>query len=137
MKKKNLTIFLLSSLLSIFILYFLFFLKIYFEGLEKVPYLLKTKETLEFHKKYSQKLHHLRNTHGRWDFGKLPENYLFTSINKFSNDKTNILLQGDSWIEAINLEKESLNLINKFAKKNNIGIINAGVTSFSPSLMKF
>ena len=32
--------------------------------------------------------------------------------------------------------KMSYNLINNFAKKNDLGLINAGVTSFSPSLMQ-
>ena len=32
--------------------------------------------------------------------------------------------------------KKSYNLINNFAKKNDLGLINAGVTSFSPSLMQ-
>ena len=32
--------------------------------------------------------------------------------------------------------KKSFNLINNFTKKNNIGLINAGVGSFSPSLMQ-
>ena len=39
-------------------------------------------------------------------------------------------------MEQLNLKRKSYDLISNFAKKNNLGLINAGVTSFSPSLMK-
>ena len=57
----------------------------------------------------------------------------------YSSDKKNILLQGDSWIEQLSdivFNKTSVNLIKKFAKNNNFGIINGGTTSHSPSLMQ-
>ena len=46
------------------------------------------------------------------------------------------MFQGDSWIEQINLEKESLKNIINYSKKYNLKIINGGITSFSPTLMK-
>ena len=75
---------------------------------------------------------------GRWEIKDKAEIYLFSIINNFSINTDNILLQGDSWIEQLNdpRYKMSYNLINNFAKKNDLGLINAGVTSFSPSLMQ-
>ncbi len=136
MTKKNILTLLASVSLTLFFLYSFFFIKIYNEKLENVPYLFKSLSTLEFHEKYSKKLHHLRDTNGRWDFSDSVENYLFTTINKFSDNKKNVLFQGDSWIEGIHLEKESLKLVSDFATNKNYGVINAGVTSFSPTLMK-
>ena len=136
MNKKNFLTLLISTFFSIFFLYVIFFFKIYYEKLENVPYLFKSMEKLEFHEKYSKKLHHLRDTHGRWDFNDNVENYLFTTIKKFSKDGNNVLFQGDSWIEGIHLNKESLKFVSDFATSKNYGIINGGVTSFSPSLMK-
>ena len=134
-KKVFLTIF-ISTLLSIFIFYFLFFLKVSFEQHHKAPYLFKSIETLKFHKKYSKQIHHLKDSDGRWEIEGNYENYLFSTINQFSMNNQNILIQGDSWMEQLNLERKSYDLISNFAKKNNLGLINAGVTSFSPSLMK-
>ena len=39
-------------------------------------------------------------------------------------------------MEQINLEKKSHDLVKSFATENNYGLINAGITSFSPTLMK-
>tara|TARA_Y100000590_G_scaffold453325_1_gene598172 strand:+ start:14923 stop:16098 length:1176 start_codon:yes stop_codon:yes gene_type:complete len=134
-KNKILISVLISTLLSLIFFYFLFFLKISFEKHYDAPYLFSSVDKLEFHKKYSKKIHHLRDSDGRWEDGG-PEEYLFSIFSKFSNKKNKILFQGDSWMEQINLEKKSYNLVKEFATTNNIGIINGGITSFSPSLMK-
>ena len=138
MIKKNFITVLISTFLSILLCYFLFFLKIHFEHLHKHPFRFKSIDTLKFNKNYYNKLHHLRDVNGRWEIKDKPEIYLFSIINKFSINTTNILLQGDSWMEQLNdaRYKKSYNLINNFAKKNDLGLINAGVTSFSPSLMQ-
>ena len=115
-KKVFLTIF-ISTLLSIFIFYFLFFLKVSFEQHHKAPYLFKSIETLKFHKKYSRQIHHLKDSDGRWEIEGNYENYLFSTINQFSMNNQNILIQGDSWMEQLNLERKSYNLISNFAKK--------------------
>ena len=73
-KKVFLTVF-ISTLLSIFIFYFLFFLKVSFEQHHKAPYLFKSIETLKFHKKYSEQIHHLKDSDGRWDIEDNYENY--------------------------------------------------------------
>ena len=45
-------------------------------------------------------------------------------------------MQGDSWVDQINFNDKSYNLINNFVKENNFGFINAGNSSYSPSLMQ-
>ena len=127
---------LISTFLSIFFFYVIFFIKVHFEHHEKNPFLFKSIQKLKFHKNYSKKLHHLRDSDGRWEIESKPSNYLFSTINTFSIDKKNILIQGDSWIEKMYVEEKSHNLINNFVKKNNFGLINAGITSYSPSLMQ-
>jgi len=138
MNKKNFLIVLISTFLSIVLCYFLFFLNIYFKQLHNHPYLFKSKDTLNFNKNYYNTLHHLREVTGRWEVKGKPEVYLFSTINKFSNNSNNVLFQGDSWIQQLNENnyKKSYSLIHRFAKKNNFGLINAGIASFSPSLMQ-
>ena len=82
MWKKNLLTILISTILSIFLLYSLFFLKIHFEHHDKAPYLFKSIDKLKFHKNYSKKLHHLRDSDGRWEIKDKPNNYLF-SVNHY------------------------------------------------------
>ena len=134
--RKNLYTVIFFFSLSILFFYILIFSKIYFENQEKYEFLFKSNESLKFHVKYSKKLHHLRNSQiGQWEIKNNPENFLFSIINGFSKNKKNILFQGDSWIEQISLEEKSLKKIKKFSEKNSYGIINAGTSSFSPSLM--
>ena len=102
MSKKNFITVLISFFLSIVLCYFLFFLKIHFEQLHKHQYRFKSIDTLKFNINYYNKLHHLRNADGTWDAKGKPENYLFSTINKFSINTDNILLQGDSWIQQLN-----------------------------------
>ena len=60
--------------------------------------LFLSKKNFEFHKRYSKKLHHLRDTN-RW--GKNDNEYLFSFITQNKNPIRTILFQGDSWIESI------------------------------------
>ena len=46
-----------------------------------------------------------------------------------------ILIQGDSYVETLTYYKKTFNLLEKFSEKHNIGLINAGIGSYSPSLM--
>ena len=137
--KKNLLTFLLSIFFSIFILYIGFFVVIYFKNYSNDPNLFRSINKLEFHKNYSKKLHHLRGKywpHEKHKMLNIPEDYLFSIINKYSNNSDNILLQGDSWIERTIFLKKPSDLINNFVKKKKIGYINSGISSFSPSLMQ-
>ena len=134
---KNFLTFIISTTLTFVICYLFFFFNIQSKNLKDHPYIFKSKETLNFNKKYYNKFHHLRPINGEWEIYE-PENYLFNVVNDFSDKKNNILLQGDSWIQQIHeLEvKESHNLFKNFVIENNFGLVNAGVTSFSPSLMQ-
>ena len=99
---------------------------------------------MKFNKNYTKKLHHLRIANKDLGIKSKPENYLFSTVNEFSTNTNNILLQGDSWIQQLDGifplgvygGTKSYNTINKFVKKNNFGLINAGVSTFSPSLMQ-
>ena len=106
MKKNLLTIF-ISVLLSLIFCYISFFIHHFFKDHEKNTFLFKSIEQVNFNKFYSDKLHHLR---GLWKIKEStkPENYLFTIINNFKDNKKNILIQGDSWIEQLN-ETENFN----------------------------
>ena len=136
MWKKNFLTILLSIFFSFFFLYALFFFKNYLQDFEKHPYIFKSLNDLKFHKNYTQKLHHIRDTGAAAKNRKNTENYLFNSVNEYSSDKKNILMQGDSWVDQINFNDKSYNLINNFVKENNFGFINAGNSSYSPSLMQ-
>ena len=58
---KKILIVLISTFLSFFIFYILFFLSVHFEGYEKNPVLFTSINKLNFHKNYSKKLHHIRD----------------------------------------------------------------------------
>lgn len=71
------------------------------------------------------------------DKKKLEENksLLFNSFNDFKkSNNENILIQGDSWAYAANKKTIKNNLIN-LSLKNNLGLINAGIISYSISPM--
>lgn len=89
--------------------------------------------------KYSQNIPHLRDEktfyeiYSHISFNEI--NNFFTIINDF-NEKNilNVLFQGDSWAEGLNRKTTYLQL-KKYSEINNLGIINGGITSFSPSAM--
>ena len=63
---------------------------------------------------------------------------LFTTINEIENKKKIVLFQGDSWMEQLSNQKHNLvalDLVKKFGDKKKVGLINAGIASYSPSLM--
>ena len=98
-------------------------------------------KTLNFHKKYSEKLHHLRGDKNSISERKNYLEYMYSVINDFENKKNKILLQGDSWAEQLNNKsRKNYQIANDYAtdlvKKNNLGFINSGITSYSPSLMQ-
>ena len=115
----------------------LFFVYHFFENHEHNPYLFKSIEEVNITKYYSNKLHHLRG-HRRQKNKNNPEEYIFSIMNEFGENKNNILVQGDSWIEQLNESEESKSYKNfyNFVINNNLGLINSGTTSYSPSLMQ-
>ena len=94
--------------------------------------LFKNKKDFLFHKKYSEKLHHLRDV-DRW--GKIENDYLFSTIHFEDKNVKSFLLQGDSWIESISEYKKSETLFRDYGLNKNLNFYNAGITSFAPSLM--
>lgn len=134
MKKKFFFIF-LSFILSFTIIYILIFLYTFLNISYVLKYnYIKSKEELIFYKKYSKIVHHLRDPfiYSKKINNKDFTNYIFTYIEK--NDlKETILFQGDSWFEQIDTYAEASSQI-KSKFNNNYNIINAGTTSYSPSL---
>ena len=111
------------------------------EKKEKMKFNLNTKEELnpEIIKKYSEFIPHTREKKrvNEWsDHINLNENiYFFTVLKKFEKKNIeNILIQGDSWAEGLN-DKVNFFILKNYAKENNLGLINSGITSFSPSAM--
>ena len=135
MRKSILTV-IISSFIGLLIVYFFGVLYHYINLDNKEAYYIKDIKSLNFNKKYSKKLHHIKGLPGLKEGGETkPESYLFSEINKFEDKINKILIQGDSYMEGIAWHKSSHNLAKQFSIKNNVGLINAGVASYSPSLM--
>lgn len=152
---KNLTLILLSIIFSCLVIYILFILYNFFNYKNIENKFFLNQEILEFHKKYSLQLHHTRTTDSTKIIELLNDNHsipleeLNMSFNKkikdknellynvinFSNSDNAILIQGDSWVEQFNFYLDSFNRLKNFAENNNYKVINAGISSFSPSLM--
>ena len=130
MKKKIFSI--IISVIIFSFTYFLFGLWGIFEVNKNYENLFKTKKSLLFHKKYSSKLHHLRDSN-RW--GEEENDYLFSIISEDESYQQTLLIQGDSWIEQISESPPSKSMLKKFSDSKRFNTINAGITSFAPSLM--
>tara|TARA_Y100000590_G_scaffold416219_1_gene514781 strand:+ start:360 stop:1538 length:1179 start_codon:yes stop_codon:yes gene_type:complete len=136
---KNLITIVISSIIGLFLVY-LFGILYFYTNLNNndtnQQYQFKDIESLNFHKKYSAQLHHLKGVVGDADKKNLkPENYLFSVVNPFNKNKNKILIQGDSYVETLTYYSEQYNLLKKFSLENNVGLINGGIASYSPSLM--
>jgi hypothetical protein len=129
----NVLIFFISSV----ILYLLVFIYFFFTFEKDFKYNFQSLENLNFYKEYSKKVHHLRPEHLLRQFSDTnlldkKKGLLFNKLNNSTSDKI-ILFQGDSWFEQINgFQKVKDYLANT---QKNIKIINAGISSYSPSLM--
>jgi len=96
-------------------------------------------ENLNFHEKYSNRMHHLRGNnwpHHKKNMLWKKEDYLFSVITEFKKNNDNYLIQGDSWAEYMVFKDKIRNSLISIAKEKKIGIINSGISSFSPSPMK-
>lgn len=105
--------------------------------------LLKNFEKKEYNpkvlKKYSEFIPYSRN---KINFNELnnyiikdDNGYFYSVIREFNlQNKDNVLIQGDSWAEIAN-KKEIFNFLKEISIKNNIGLINSGISSYSPSPM--
>jgi hypothetical protein len=64
-----------------------------------------------------------------------PSHLIFTVVNPYKlSNLSNILIQGDSWAEKSN-KKTIFEYLKNTSKKKNVGLINAGISSYSPSPM--
>ena len=136
---KNLITIVISSIIGLLLVYLFgilyFYTKVSSNKINQ-QYQFKNIESLNFHKKYSSQLHHLKGIVGA-DYEKnlRPENYLFNVVNSFNENKDKILIQGDSYVETLTYYNKQNDLLKKFSIENNVGLINAGIASYSPSLM--
>ena len=102
---------------------------------------IKSFEDLNFHEKYSKKIHHIREKVLLEWLWKKPqiEDLLFTKIGTLDDKEEIVLFQGDSYMEQLTFPKDknhiSVELVQKFKSKKKVGFINAGIGSYSPSLM--
>ncbi len=129
-----------AFLAGLFIVYFIVFIKTFISLNDEFHFAFKSKENYSFHKKYSKKLHHIRDENNLSNLivREGVEDLLFTNIH--NEGKRTIIFQGDSWINQIETAKNdsqkiSFNDLKKFAKEKKIKTISAGIPSYSPSLM--
>lgn len=146
--KKKIILILISLFIGLILGYSAFFLFYNIKFDEKIKKALLPKEKYEIILKYLETVNHIRPEYVN------TSELVYSVINPYSS-KANILMQGDSWFQQINFpakdnaksyfdvniieptknDLKSLNFIINWAEKRNIGVINAGTGSYSPSLM--
>jgi len=130
-----------SFLTSIFAVYLMLFIYTFFNFDNEFKHPLKSLEILNFHEKYSKKLHHVRGPFQvDLSFKKSKvEDLLFTTVNKLEDKEAIVLFQGDSWMAQIRYTEDgnafAKKLLQNFGSKNKVGFVNGGIASYSPSLM--
>ena len=133
MAKKNLFSFLLL-IITLGIIYIFIFIYIYFNLDSFVKYnFLNNKNIISFYEENSKIVHHLRHPRYVNTETKNPKEFIFSHISK-NESKELILFQGDSWFEQIYVYKNTTPYL-KSRFKNDFNVINAGTSSYSPSLM--
>ena len=138
---KNIHLVIASCLTSIILIYIVLFIYTFFNFDKNFGYTFKSSENLNFHQKYSKKLHHIRDEITLNLLFKKPkvEDLLFTTINNIEDKEVIILFQGDSWMEQLTSPVDdnfiSVKLVQQFKSQKKVGFINAGTGSYSPSLM--
>ena len=138
---KNSYLVIVSCLVSIFLLYTLVFIYTFFNFNNEFKYTFKSLENLNFHEKYSKKLHHIREELDLNTLFKRPkvEDLLFTTITNPEEKEVIVLFQGDSWMEQLTSPVDdnfiSVELVQKFKSNKKIAFINGGTGSYSPSIM--
>ena len=134
MKKKFRDFLLILLSFAIFFeLFFILFDKYYLQP-KKIPDLL-----FQQINDLSKKVHHLRriNTDKKIMMNEFKQNnnyLIYDEFLKFDKKKTNILIQGDSWIEFLRQDKNKDYFL-KLIDENKFGLISSGTSSHSPSLM--
>ena len=153
---RNSYLVILSCLVSIPIIYVILFIHTFFNLHNEFQENFKSLENLNFHEKYSKKVHHIRQEKVLDWLWKKPkvEDMMFTTINKLEDKELIVLIQGDSYMQQLtssayykqdtnvelltNGEKPkniSVELVQKFKSKKKVGFVSGGTGSYSPSLM--
>ena len=153
---RNSYLVILSCLVSVPIIYVVLFIHTFFNLHNEFRDNFKSLENLNFHEKYSKKVHHIRQEKVLDWLWKKPkvEDMMFTTINKLEDKELIVLIQGDSFMEQLtnssyymhetnmelltNGEKPkniSVELVQKFKSKKKVGFVSGGTGSYSPSLM--
>ena len=102
----------LFKLLSFFVVLLLVYIILFFFTFlnlnSKLVGHFKFVEQVNFHKKYSSKLHHIRDQFALNLFYKKDdvEDLLFTRLNRPKTKKLTILIQGDSYIDQISFSSD-------------------------------
>ena len=136
---------LIFKIITFFLITVCIYILIFFYTLlnleKKHPAHFKSLEQISFHKKYSSKIHHIRDQYALNYFFKKDEinDLLFSTINEIDKKDFTVLIQGDSWIDQITFSKDSnfssLKMLQKYGSNKKIEFISGGISSFSPSLM--
>ena len=153
---RNSYLVILSCLVSVPIIYVILFIHTFFNLHNEFQENFKSLENLNFHEKYSKKVHHIRQEKVLDWLWKKPkvEDMMFTTINKLEDKELIVLIQGDSYMQQLtssayykqdtnvelltNGEKPkniSVELVQKFKSKKKVGFVSGGTGSYSPSLM--
>lgn len=130
-------ILLLSSITIITVIIYTatFFYFTYLRGYNEVE-VIKYKEEITFIKKYSKKLHHIRHHTKDYYKKRKPSNLLFSEEAKHINElNPSFLFLGDSWFEQLISYQSSRDFLKNFFNDRKVGYINAGISSYSPTLM--
>jgi hypothetical protein len=94
-------------------------------------------EQILFYKKYTDILNHVREPHFLFhissDIQSTITDFLFTRAGEGGRT---VLMQGDSWAEQFVTSLGSHVILERFADQNDVSFINAGIASYSPSLME-
>lgn len=139
---RNSFLIVISCVASITLIYTVLFIYTFFNFANEFKFTFKSMENLNFHEKYSKRIHHIRDEmvlDWLWKTPKV-EDLLFTTINTIENKEIIVLFQGDSYMEQLTFPGPDKNhisaeLVQKFKSKKKVGFINAGIGSYSPSLM--
>lgn len=107
-----------SITLAIIFLFFYLLFGIWgvFQIIKNDKILFNSRDKLNFHRKYSEKIHHLRDVNS-WS---KKNEYLFSIVGYDKDYFNTVLLQGDSWIESISKIPDSEKLLQEFSKKRNL-----------------
>ena len=137
--KKNIILIFFSFIFAFALIYSLVFSWVFILEKYKDKNNFPNIDSLNFHEKYSNQIHHLRGNnwfkdkkYGKWK----NEDYLFSSISEFRDRSDNFLIQGDSWAEYMVFKDKIYKGLMEEVKNRDIGLINGGTSSFSPSPMK-